>query len=620
MAAEPSASDGEITSAIDTDEDVEDISHVDGGDNDEDDDGDDFEHRREHIFDGPTSYLPPENENIIDGITAAAASASSSSSPAMRGKTSNSSNDSSRTRHGSYRSINTNDHQSHRSSTGSTKSTRKSSNMNHHKMMMDGALTLRKVAAKACKRIDIGTAVLPQPLFTPDPMDYNGMEELRDAARSVSTRYARTIEREFNAIVVEHHLKWSPLCISEPGPLLDKVPSERLGRYDFHYADSIVDWALERDMKVKGHVLVWHVTSPNHILESLEPHQVREELRRHIFTVMGHYRGRIDTWDVVNEALAPDGTLADTVFLRKLGPSYIADCFRWAHEADPSVKLLYNDNKVEGIGNAKADAFYALVADLKSQNVPIHGCGMQGHFNAAGTGRNRPPTPRQVKAQIHRIGQLGLSVNISEMDVRVSQVENAEIRAYAQEQIYRDIVAAALSEPACDGIWLWGFTDRHTWVTHFYYDDEPLILDENYEKKPAYYGLRDALSTLVPGGTVGGSNGRDHFLESDYDDQGNAWGYEWIAPEASLLVSPDEMNEAPSGDANPDWQQQTNIDINNKHVAIHPTSDLLLMPADTSVQSVLPTDLLSMPTPTSTDLMTMQLDPPALSAPADFLA
>jgi endo-1,4-beta-xylanase len=422
--------------------------------------------------------------------------------------------------------------------------------------------TLRRVAARACKRVDVGTAVLPQPLFTPDAVDYDGIEELRDAAQSIATPYARCIEREFNAIVVEHHLKWSPLCVAEPGPLPDRTPSERLGRYDFYLADSMVDWAVQRNMKVKGHVLVWHVTSPNHLLEEMEPEALRLEIRRHIFTVMGHYRGRISSWDVVNEALAPDGSLADNVFLRKLGPSYIADCFRWAHEADPTVKLLYNDNKVEGIGNPKADGFYNLLADLKHQNVPVHGCGMQAHFNAAGTGVNRPPTPRQVKAQIRRLGDLGLSVNISEMDVRVSQLDNAEIRSKAQTQIFHDICAAALSEPAFDGIWLWGFTDRHTWVTHFYYDDEPLILDENYERKPAYYGLRDALGTLAPGGVIGGNNGRSIFLESDYDQDGKAWGYEWISREPS--VTEDGETAPVAGDARPDWEQKSVDDADDE--------------------------------------------------------
>ena len=168
-------------------------------------------------------------------------------------------------------------------------------------------------------------------------------------------------------MVIEHHLKWAPLCVSEPGPLPDAAPSERFGRYDFHHADAILDWCERHNIsKIKGHVLVWHVTSPK-FLQDLEPHQVREQLRRHIYTVMGHFRGRITTWDVCNECLAPDGSLAENVFYRKLGPGYIEDCFRWAHEADPDAVLLYNDNKVEGIGTPKSDGLYNLLGRLEGQ-------------------------------------------------------------------------------------------------------------------------------------------------------------------------------------------------------------------------------------------------------------
>lgn len=390
-------------------------------------------------------------------------------------------------------------------------------------------LTLRQVASRACKFLDIGAAALPQPLFAPDVQDYGGDDVLVDVVSTMETPYARVLRQEFNSLVVEHHLKWTPLLsptiAAHQGPT-NKVPDCqdcKLGCYDFTQADSIVDWGIKHGLKVKGHVLIWQVTSPIHLLERLEPEQVRLEVKRHIFTVMGHFRGRIRVWDVVNEALTPDGKLAENFFFKTLGPSYIEDCFRWAHEADPSAILLYNDNKVEGVGSSKSKGFYNLLKDLKSKDVPIHGCGIQGHWNAAGVGENRIPTPRQLKEQIRRLGELGLSVNLSELDVRVSQLENVELRSNAQTQIYHDLVAAAISEPACDGIWLWGFTDRHTWVTHFYYDDEPLIMDEQYSRKPCYFGLREALVTLTSEGTIGGGVP----LDGDVDSDGNPWGTPW---------------------------------------------------------------------------------------------
>lgn len=433
------------------------------------------------------------------------------------------------------------------------------------------ALTLRQVASTVCKRIDIGTAILPKPLFSEWDTTQDGQQkEIPNACVSVtstasenvdtSTTYSKIVSSEFNSVVIEHHLKWAPLCQTLPGPIDEHTPSTRLGRYDFAHCDAMVDWALEHGIKVKGHVLCWHVTTPTFV-EHLSSDQIRQELKRHIYTTVGHFRGRIQCWDVVNESLAPDGTLANNIFLRKLGPTYIEECFQWAHEADPSAFLIYNDNKVEGMNGPnkeKADGFYSLLKDLVQKGVPIHGAGMQAHFNAGGIGnRQRVPTPRQVKNQIQRIGKLGLKVNISEMDVRISQLSGVdeEIKTLAQTQIYHDIIAAALTEQAFDGVWLWGFSDRHTWVKNFYYDDSPLIFDQDYNRKPAYYALRNAIATLSIGGRVGGNV----KLEDD-DDEEEPWGSQWMPKQQKdNIIKGDptlsmDANHV-SGDCRPDWEQ-----------------------------------------------------------------
>ena len=457
--------------------------------------------------------------------------------------------------------------------------------------------TLAQVASNACKRVHVGCAVMPQPLFVADYEDYDANDVLQDVMTSITntsgTPYARIVQQEFNAIVIEHHLKWAPLLnLDDDKGLEHNTPAtgnanantnannktndstdllgsndndnendnnktlalqQRLGHYDFATADRMVDWALRHDLTVKGHVLVWAVTSPTAILQQLDAPQVEDYLKRHIFTTMNHFQDRIQLWDVVNEPLAPDGTLADNVFLQKLGPSYIRKAFEWAHQANPNAKLLLNENKVEGVGSPKSEAFYQLLCDLHAQGVPIHGVGLQAHFNAAGTGRNRIPTPRAVKQQIRRLGNLGLTVNFSELDVRVSQLPDGNLRQVAQRQIYHDILCAALSEPAFDGIWTWGFTDRHTWVTHFYYDDEPLLFDEEYNRKDSYYGVRDALASLVPGGHVGVGNNKNAPvpLDSDYHADGKAWGDEWRQPDP--VTSPADYQDQP-GDARPDWE------------------------------------------------------------------
>ena len=346
-----------------------------------------------------------------------------------------------------------------------------------------------------------------------------------------------------------------------------------LGKYDFSHVDAIVDFAMHHNLHIKGHVLVWHVTSPP-FLEDMTPSQVGEAVKRHIFTTMNYFKGRIKMWDVVNESLASDGSLVENVFYRKMGPDYIEQCFRWAHEADPEAFLIYNDNKVEGCGvvdnddengvhhrapiQAKADGFYNLLKNLVENGVPIHGAGMQAHFSAGGTKHQRPPTPAMVKRQIRRIGELGLKVNISEMDVRISKLPasvDEKVKSAAQTQIYQDILSAALSEPAFDGIWLWGFADRHTWVKNFYYDDAPLIFDEKYQKKESYAGVQNALKTICPGGRVGemiGGEDSQCFLEQDVDKDGNIWGQEWMQPEPKDLGSKEKSGDN-TKEGQPDW-------------------------------------------------------------------
>ncbi|KAL3785538.1 hypothetical protein ACHAWO_013314 [Cyclotella atomus] len=460
--------------------------------------------------------------------------------------------------------------------------------------------TLREIADRACKKIYIGAAVLPKPLFVldhdDDDAEVHGGDAKKDrpkikcatcstvepqdlTATNSLTRYAKVLTSEFNSVVIEHHLKWAPLVHSIPGPIHQTAPpSTRLGRYDFHHVDTMVDFAMKHNMHIKGHVLVWHVTSPP-FLEDMTGDEVRECVRRHIFTTMGYFKGRIKMWDVVNESLASDGSLVENVFYRKMGPNYIEECFRWAHEADPEAFLIYNDNKVECCGKgyeggdgvasdancnaapnqAKADGFYNLLKGLVQRGVPIHGAGMQAHFNAGGVKHQRPPTPAMVKRQIRRIGDLGLKVNISEMDVRVSKLPSSgsdatAMKIAAQTQIYRDILSAALSEPAFDGIWLWGFTDRHTWVSNFYYDDAPLILDENYKRKSSYFGVQEALKTVCPGGIVGDLTGgvdSSCYLEADHDSNGVPWGSSWMQPESD--ENEKELDTTKQG--NPDWLQ-----------------------------------------------------------------
>src|SRR5439155_18063679 len=173
----------------------------------------------------------------------------------------------------------------------------------------------------------------------------------------------------------------------------------------------------------------------------------------HIRAVAGHYRGRVLAWDVVNEAIADDGSgLRDTVFRQKLGDDYIADAFRLAREADPQALLFYNDYSGEGSG-AKSDRIYELMRSLRLQGVPIDGIGLQMHVSAL----NYPSTSG-IAANMRRLAALGLLVNISEMDVKIANVPGTtQSKLDAQRAAYHAIVGVCVVEPACHAITLWGF-------------------------------------------------------------------------------------------------------------------------------------------------------------------
>jgi endo-1,4-beta-xylanase len=298
------------------------------------------------------------------------------------------------------------------------------------------------------------------------------------AARPLQSEalYAETLAREFSMLTPENAMKFESL---HPGR----------DCYDFGRADAIVDFAQAHGMQVRGHTLVWHNQLPRWLTEgNWTRDELIEILREHIMTVVGRYRGRVVAWDVVNEALADDGSsLRDTIWLRGIGPEYIDMAFRWAHEADPDALLFYNDWGGEGQG-CKSDAIYALARDLLQRGVPIHGVGLQMHV-----GLDWCPEPQDVAANMERLAALGLEAHITEMDVRI-EMPATEEKLEEQACIYRDMLQVCLSAENCTAFVLWGFADCHSWVPDFFQGrGAALIFDEAYHRKPGCDALMDVL-------------------------------------------------------------------------------------------------------------------------------
>jgi endo-1,4-beta-xylanase len=186
--------------------------------------------------------------------------------------------------------------------------------------------------------------------------------------------YAAAFAHHFDYVTAEYEMKWGQL-------------ERQRGLSDYSRADEIVAFAEARGIRIKGHALLWHSDSPAWF-EDLSPQEAWRAVEDHVRRTVGRYRGRVAAWDVVNEAIADDGSgLRDSVYLRKLGPGYIAEVFRLAHEADPHALLVYNEYGAEGMGR-KSDDVYNLVRSLILEGVPIGGVGLQMHLEDS----RQPPT------------------------------------------------------------------------------------------------------------------------------------------------------------------------------------------------------------------------------------
>jgi len=300
--------------------------------------------------------------------------------------------------------------------------------------------------------------------------------------------FVRILSTEFSQLEPENEMKFA---LIHPRPDSDPQP------FDFSGADALVSFARAHDMKVRGHTLLWHRQVPSWITKGVfTPSQLADILHNHVTTVMSHYASKVYAWDVVNEAFNDDGTMRHTVWYDQpgigfagSGTKYLEQAFRWAHAADPEAKLFYNDYDAEPI-NPKSDAIYAMAVDFKRHGVPLEGIGIQAHVDLS---FDKPATLASFRKNMKRFADLGLEIHITELDVRLHDGSAAALSA--QAKIYGEITKACLEFSACKVIQTWGVSDNHSWIPSEYPDlGWPLLWDANYQKKPAYAAMLDALT------------------------------------------------------------------------------------------------------------------------------
>ncbi len=292
------------------------------------------------------------------------------------------------------------------------------------------------------------------------------------------------VAREFNVVVAENEMKWGAI--------------HRDARFTYRWtnADRMIAFAQANGMKVRGHTLAWHQQNPAWLTSATwSADTLRQLLKEHVDSVVGHFRGKVQAWDVVNEAIN-DGSgslrVTGSPWAAALGREYIDLAFREARAADPAAQLFYNDYSLEFPG-AKQDSAVALIQGMQTRRVPIDGIGFQAHFlvNADGTGA---PSRQTLQTTFARFAALGLKIHVTELDVRVQTPSPTAAALAGQRQAYGDVVAACVATTACEAVLVWGLRDSESWVPGTFPGwGEPLLFDASFARKSTYDAVRTAL-------------------------------------------------------------------------------------------------------------------------------
>ncbi|MFD2934760.1 endo-1,4-beta-xylanase [Spirosoma flavum] len=304
--------------------------------------------------------------------------------------------------------------------------------------------------------------------------------------------YRQTVIQEATSITADVAMKPSRI-------------SPQKGVYNFDVADQLIEFARSQKKRVHGHTLVWYIdTSPNWLKQIRDSTELETTLQTYIQTVGTHFKGKVASWDVVNEAVDNQGIIrkdslnmvGKTLFNvgKVLGHDYVARMFQYAHKADPDARLFYNDYGQE-TRPAKLAAIVNMAADFKRRGVPIHGLGLQMHISIN--------TPNEgIEKAIQKLAETGLLIHISELDIAVNPGKKKDF-LMTQELLekqyhkYKFVVSTYKKlVPASQqfGITLWGVDDGTSWIPSFCQcEDAALPFDANFGKKRAYQGFLDGL-------------------------------------------------------------------------------------------------------------------------------
>lgn len=362
-----------------------------------------------------------------------------------------------------------------------------------------GALFLMTILAGSSTAAEPNNLPILKEVFAKDFLIGAALED--NVVSDRDPQAAVIVEKQFNSITPENVMKWQFI---HPEP----------NKYNFEPVDRFVAFGEKNKMFIVGHTLIWQNQIPGWAFRDdsnnlLGRDAMLARMKDHIFTIMGRYKGRVNGWDVVNEALSDAGPLHKSKWVETVGPDFVQKAFEYAHEADPNAELYYNDFSLEKRG--KREACVRLVKDLKSNGLRIDGVGIQGHWDLG------YPSREALEQFINAFAELGVKVMVTELDIDVlpnaTQYRGADInvRVELREGLnpyvngLPDDVQKKLADRYAElfGIFLkhkdqiervtfWGVYDKTSWLNNYPVRGRtsyPLLFDRNYQPKPAFYAV-----------------------------------------------------------------------------------------------------------------------------------
>ena len=302
---------------------------------------------------------------------------------------------------------------------------------------------------------------------------------------AIEPEFEEIHKTQFNVVVAENEMKFDAT-----------EPSEN--EFNFAKGDKMVEYAQANGLRVRGHALAWHSQVPGWVNNySGQKEKLLSVLKNHIDNVVGHWKGKIAEWDVVNEAINDDYNhdwrSTGSVWYEGIGPEFLDSAFVWAHAADPDAELCYNDYAVEWGINEGSKAGFVLeqVKRWKANGIPITCVGTQTHIEIA-----HETTPQNVRAFAKALAELDVTLNITELDIGFPKGSAGKLTAADYEKqghLYRQFMDVFLEEPNMGEFVIWGLTDAHSWLDEQQGKTEGLLYDKQYKPKPAYDSIMVSL-------------------------------------------------------------------------------------------------------------------------------